>query len=433
MKYLYFLFFILVLFGLILGCSKPSEIEPPNLINPDDSIQVINPVNLEDLPQEINAEFKCSMDSVECVVLANNEFAFDMYDELISHEENMFFSPWSITTALAMTYEGANGKTKEEMANVLKMVEPKHRLPGFASIIDSVNTKSQDYKLSTVNALWAQESYQFLPSYFELVETVYGGKVTNLDFVSETEKSRITINDWVEDNTNNKIKDLIPNGILGPTTALVLTNAVYFKGTWVIEFDKKNTYEAKFDAAQGMVNVDMMKRTDEDAKFKYFEDSKVQMIELPYEGDRLSMFVILPKDKTEDVEINNYKFNQWQSSMENKRVKLYLPKFKFEQKKMLKEIFIGMGMVESFSSLADFSLMTGKKDLFISQVIHQAYIDVNEEGTEAAAATAVVMNFKSAPDDSTPVFNANHPFTFIIKDQLSGSILFMGEVVNPSE
>jgi len=240
MNLFYFFIFLILVIGLTFGCSGPSEIEPVDsdiVVRPQEP--VLEPIDSNELPKPIDEELRCSMGAVECTILANNDFAFDIYDELKGEDENLFISPWSITTALAMTYEGAKGNTQVEMAEVLHMVQPEERLSGFKAIIESINAKQNDYQLSTANVLWAQKDFNFLEDYFNKVETYYSGKVTNLDFTDETEKSRVTINNWVEEKTNDKIKNLIPKGVITPLTRLILTNAVYFKGTWVLEFDKK--------------------------------------------------------------------------------------------------------------------------------------------------------------------------------------------------
>lgn len=380
----------------------------------------------------MQTELSCETDSMFCVVNANNEFAFDLYEEYSQIEGNMFYSPWSISTALAMTYEGAKGETSQVMANVLHMVQPEYRLAGFRQAIESINAGSDDYMLSTANALWVQNGYPFLQSYLDTVEENYFGKATNLDFATKTEESRQTINEWVEDNTNDKIKDLIKRGMIGPGTLLVLTNAVHFKGTWVLEFDKDETKESDFDTGSGTVKVDMMQRTDDEAIYNFFEDDDVQVIELPYEGDRLNMIVVLPKDDLDSMDFSLDNLQDWKSGMLEERVKVYFPKFKFEQETLMSDMLRDMGMGLAFTNAADFSGMTGAQDITISEVIHKAFVEVNEEGTEAAAATAVIMKATSAMDpEPIPEFRADHPFIFIIEDETTGQILFIGRVVNP--
>jgi len=378
-------------------------------------------------------------EGVNVVVNANNQFAFDLYSQFKeeSKDENIFFSPYSISVALTMTYEGAKGQTAEEMRSVLHIPEDANlRRPNFAKIINEINKKDKKYKLSTANALWAQKDYEFLEEYTNTVEKYYGGKVTNLDFVGETEKSRQTINIWVEEQTNNKIKDLIPPGVLDELTRLVLTNAIYFKGTWVLQFDPKDTQDEGFTTSAGQtVKVPMMRLTGEDAEFNYAETDKVQILEMPYEGEDLSMLIILPKENDlENIEesITPEKLSEWKNILKKQRVDIFIPKFKFETKYFMVDTLKKMGMVSAFNAPpADFSGMDGTKNLKIQNVIHQAFVEVNEEGTETAAATAVIVGRESV--QITPVFRADHPFIFIIQQKDTGNILFLGRVSDPTK
>ena len=340
-----------------------------------------------------------------------------------------------------MTYEGARGETADEMQSVLHF--PKEngtRRQGFLDAYNGLNGAGRNYTLSTANALWAQKDFTFLKDYFDVTDKYFEGKVTNLDFAKDTENSRQTINKWVENQTNDKIKDLIPKGAIDKSTRLVLTNAIYFKGTWVKQFDVKDTTVKDFNVSPGKtVQADMMSMTGENARFNYSETDKAQILELPYSGGDLSMLVLLPKNGnlgSLESSLDAGKLASWTGNLREERVDVYLPKFKFETKYMMADTLKGMGMPTAFSGNADFSGMTGKKDLFISQVIHQAYVEVNEEGTEAAAATAVVVEFASAmntPETKIPVFNADHPFIFVIREKANGNILFMGRVSDPSQ
>ena len=377
----------------------------------------------------------------DTVVGANNQFAFDLYSKYKSEKGNIFFSPYGISTALTMTYEGAKGETAEEIQAVLRIPkdDEKRRLES-EKIYNQINKDSKDYKLSTANALWAQKDYQFLEEYVNNIGEYYGGKTTNLDFIKETEKSCVTINDWVEGQTNNKIKNLIPKGVIDSMTRLVLTNAIYFKGAWVLQFDEKDTKDENFKTNLGQtVKVPMMRLTGDDAEFNCVKADKVQILELSYDGEDLSMLFILPKeDNLEKLEksINTKKLSEWRSALEKQRVDIYIPKFKFETKYFMAETLKEMGMPLAFKwPGADFSGMDGTRNLYIGDVIHQAFIEVNEEGTEAAAATAVVMLWGSLGGEkpAIPVFRADHPFIFIIQQKETGNILFMGRVNDPNE
>ena len=367
---------------------------------------------------------------------ANNRFALELYSRMKEEGDNVFFSPWSISSALAMTYEGARGKTAEEMLSVLHFpADDRKRMSAFAGILAEINKGDKKYELRTANALWAQKDYHLLDSFSGIIQKYYGGKVTDLNFVDDPEGSRTTINDWVEDQTNEKIKDLIPSGTINQFTRLVLTNAIYFKGEWVKQFDKKNTQVREFRVSPSKtVEVPMMSSTGPEAKFNYIETENVQILELPYSGKELSMLVLLPKDENLEAledSLTVEKLAEWRNSLVEEKVDVYVPKFKLETKYSLVDTFKRLGMRDAFDSgHADFSGITGKRDLFISDIIHQGYVEVNEEGTEAAAATGVIMVTSAQMPGKT--FMADHPFLFIILERDTGNILFMGRIINPS-
>lgn len=379
------------------------------------------------------------------VAIANNQFAFDLYAKYKSQDGNIFYSPYSITSVLAMTYEGARGQTAEEMQLVLHFPQdsfnPKY---SFLQMNQKINRKNKEYELKIANALWAQNDSMFLDDYFDLVEKYYDGKITNLDFANDVEKSRLIINSWVEEKTNNKIKNLIPQNKLSEKARLVLTNAIYFKGSWLYPFDKKKTKEHDFRmAADRTVKTQMMCLIDEESTFNYGETDKFQILELPYEGNDLSMLIILPKDdnlKAVEELLNLENFSHWKALLSYEGVDVYLPKFKFEAQYFMDQDLIGMGMSTAFTfgidygGSADFSGMTGNKQLNIDQVIHKAFVEVNEEGTEAAAATALIMGLGAfMSPELKKTFKADHPFIFIIQDVETENILFLGRVRNPTE
>jgi serpin B len=295
-----------------------------------------------------------------------------------------------------------------------------------------MNKEEKEYILSTANALWASENYRFLDEYFDLIEKFYMGKVTNLDFVNEAEKSRQTINTWVEDQTNGKIKDLLKKEHITPMTRLILTNAIYFKGNWVKQFDEEKTKESDFKVdSETTAKVPMMSMRDE--SFNYTATQDLQILELPYEGEDLSMLILLPMEGNldsveESLTLEN--LANWRNNLREQEIDIFIPKFKFETKYDMGETLIDMGMPTAFSpGGADFSGMDGTKNLSIGFVVHQGFVEVNEKGTEAAAATAVGMIETSIPN----TFNADHPFLFLIQDRDSGNILFMGRVTDPSK
>lgn len=379
---------------------------------------------------------------VKAVVAGNSEFVLDLYAKLKDDPKirgaggNLFFSPYSISTALAMTWAGARGETEKQMAEVLHFTLPQNRLhPAFGALENRLNAagKKGGYELNVASALWGQRGYDFLQEFLELTRKNYGAGLRDVDFAKKTEKTRRTINAWVEKQTKDKIKELIKPGVLDSLTRLVLTNAIYFKGDWAIQFDKKDTRDAPFTVTPGQkVKVPMMYLK---ADFKYWADSRLQVLELPYKSDELGMVVLLPRkiDGLAELEksLTSKNLEQWLAKLQKQEVVVYLPRFKLLSEFSMAELLGAMGMKDAFSAEADFSAMTGKKELFISAVLHKAFVKVNEEGTEAAAATGVAMRLTAVR--RTPVFRADHPFVFMIKDNRSGSILFMGRVTNPGQ
>jgi len=390
---------------------------------------------LQDIPKADSIKVDlASPEAQKSAVDANNRFAFDLLSKYRSDSgKNVFFSPYSISAAIAMAYEGARGKTADEMVSVFNFpMDNSERWDGFADIYNEINKKDKKYKLSSANALWAREGSSFQKEYLDTVEKYYGGKATNVDFEKDAENSRITINKWMSDQTEGNIKDPIPKGAIDQSTRLVLTNAVYFKGTWAKQFDKKNTQDADFKLDNGsIVRAKMMSLTGEEARFDYAETDQAQILEMPYSGEDISMLVILPKEGKQDnfeSELTVENLEAWKKKLENMPVNVYFPKYKFETKYAIADTLKEMGMPTAFTQDADFSGMDGKKDLVISAVIHQAYVEVNEDGTEASGAVKVALT------SAMPVvFNANHPFIFLIQDKASGNILFMGRVADPTK
>ena len=392
-----------------------------------------------------------TQEGIQQVVDANNQFAFGLYNSLSENETgNLFYSPYSISTALAMTYEGAEGQTAEEMKTVFHFPEFEILRPNSAAIYNLINKNNKDYELSTGNALWVQYDYPFFYFYTSRDENYYGGKAAEVDFVGETEKSRQTINEFIEKQTKNKIVDLISQGMLSPMTRLVLTNAIYFKGDWVYEFDEGETRDREFSISENeKINVPTMYMKSEDIELNYANLEKLQILELPYKGNDTSMLIILPKQGNffdyekgeqegvyytlEDINLSYEKLEEYKSQMnETKLAHIILPKFKFETEYLLNDVLSSMGMPTAFDQvLADFSGMGEMTNLVISKIIHKAYIDVNEKGTEAAAATAVIMQVRAAFGGEN--FEADHPFIFIIQEKETGEILFMGRVADPTQ
>ena len=370
------------------------------------------------------------------VVNANNKFAFDLYSQLNKSEKgNIFYSPYSISAALAMTYEGTKGHTADEMKSVFHFPENSILRPNFAAIYNDINEGVKDYELRTGNALWAQQNYPLLENYTSRIEKYYGGKAANLNFAKETEKSRQTVNSFIEEQTNNRIKNLLPSGFLNELTRLVLTNAIYFKGTWEWEFDKSDTREQDFKITPtNIVKTPMMYMKPKKTRLNYANIGDLQVLELPYKGGKISMLILLPTENLESIEptLTTEKLSEYKSQMqETKLDAIYLPKFEFDTKYTLNENLKALGMPTAFdSNNADFSGMTESEKIWIDFVIHQAYVKVDEKGTEAAAATTVGMVGSAIPRNV--VFKADHPFIFFIQEKDTGNILFFGRVVNPA-
>jgi len=368
----------------------------------------------------------------------NNAFAIDLYSQLRKQDGNLFFSPESISTAFAMAYAGARGSTASEMATALHFTLPPDKLhPAMGALLTSLNAARNGYQLRVADALWAEKDYTFLGDFLKLTASDYGAGFNRVDFKGAPEQVRATINQWVEQETKNKIKDLLPPGSLTPATRLVLTNAIYFKGDWQTQFDKAATKEEDFrlSAAQ-TVKAPLMHLT---AKLGYFNGGTFQSVEIPYKSGELSMIVLLPNDAAGlpalEQSLTAASVQQWFSRLRGgAKIILTLPKFKMTQQFQLGNTLSAMGMAQAFQKgAADFSGMTGKRDFWISAAIHKAYIDVNEEGTEAAAATGIVMRSMAMQREQPPfVFRADHPFLFVIRDNRSGGILFMGRVADPT-
>jgi len=367
-----------------------------------------------------------------------NQFGFDLFQQLRQQQGNLFFSPYSIQSALAMTATGARGDTAQQMTKVLHIPDDVARFAGMEQgLMSSLLNQPKGYDIRIANALWGQNKHPFIPEFISLVQRSFRAEGRTMDFTKEPDQSRLTINAWVETQTNDRIKDLLPSGSITPLTKLVLTNAIYFKGTWLTPFNKNFTKPLDFSlTADQNIKTDMMYRS---GQMAYVENNDLQVVELPYEGGRLSMIVVLPKKKDGlgDVEamLTAEKLNSWITGMKPVKVNLTYPKIKTTYSATLNDPLSLMGMVNAFKQdKADFSGMDGTRELSISAVIHKAFCEINEEGTEAAAATGVVMRAKSAAPINQPPpveFKADHPYLYLIRDTQTGSLLFLGRVADP--
>jgi serpin B len=385
----------------------------------------------------------------EKLVEGNMEFALDLYQQLVEDEGNFMFSPYSISSALAMTYAGANGTTAEQMASTLHFELPETKLhQGFNNLDQTLvkgsdtseDTDDQDGLLHIVNAIWGQENYEFRKSFLDTLTEHYGAGLRIVDYRSEPEAARITINDWVSRETEEKITELIPPGVITKETRLVLTNALYFKAAWEKPFSKGSIGLRPFHLLTGNeIEVYMMTQTN---TFPYIERSEYQAVELPYDGQGISMVIILPPEGKFTEFEGNLDFSRLRnilSGLDDERVRLSIPKFKLESDFQLDKALSLMGMPLAFDWIkADFTRMTTEKDepLYIGSVLHKSFIDVDEKGTEAAAATAVVMMTGAAPGskpDEPKIMTVDRPFIFLIRDIETDTILFLGRVLDPGE
>jgi serpin B len=370
-------------------------------------------------------------------VTGNSAFALDLYQALRSQPGNLFYSPYSISLALAMTYAGARGETETEMADVLHFTLPQDQLHAAFNGLDvqlnrEVEGEEQSFQLNIANSIWGQQNFAFQPDFLDTLAVNYGAGLRLVDYAADPEAARQQINAWVEDETQDKIKDLIPAGALDPLTRLVLANAIYFKAAWQNQFEQNNTEDAPFTLLDGsQVDVPTMRQSE---GMNYAAGDGWQAVELAYEGGRQSMLILLPAEgqfEAFEASLNTARLDDILNAMEWTTVELALPKFSFESEFELNRALAELGMPVAFDAeRADFSGMTGESNLYISDVIHKAFVDVNEEGTEAAAATAVIMRLESMPIDPVQM-QVDHPFIFMIRDNETGSILFTGRVVNP--
>jgi len=421
--------FMLLTFSLS-GCAdSPSEEDLSNATGGE--AQTVAP-STPKVPIDANTVSKIPQTATSQAV---NAFATSLYAQLKTQAGNLFLSPYSLSSALTMIYAGARGNTKEEMAKVLHLGTNETAIHnGFGELERSLSANPATYQLSVANAIWVQKRKVFLAAEFaELLQDAYQAGVKTADFENSAEVERTRINRWVAKQTAQKIQELLTPGLLTPQTQLVLTNAIYFKGQWQWPFNPEDTRELPFIKLDGsQIKVPTMYQKE---KFAYLEDDQVQMIELPYQSSAsspgLSMVILLPT-QTDGVGLSKLEekladYLRASSDLKSQEVSVYLPKFKVAATFQLKEILQQLGMQEAFDpGTADFSGMTENKALAISAVVHQAFVEVNEEGTEAAAATAVVGS-----RGRSLVFRADHPFVFWIKDNASGTLLFLGRVMTP--
>lgn len=427
-----YLVLVVVLILVTTGCSD-GTIDLPGGGKPQEVISELSREDQGDFP----------LDELAGLADGNTAFALDLYQQLASGEGNLFYSPYSISAALAMTYAGAEGNTAQEMAAVFHFLENENQLhAGFNALDQYLEGLAEQefpddigdpFQLNIANAIWGQKDFHFEEDFLDTLALNYGAGLQLLDYILAPEESRQTINQWVSDQTKEKIQDLIPEGAIDSDTRLVLSNAIYFKATWLEPFDEYLTEEGIFYGLGGEEITVPMMRLGMDASFPYYQGDGYQAVALPYLGGEVSMLVLIPDEgsfKEFEAGFSTQVLDQVRAEMAYTPIHLIFPKFEFETEISLARTLAAMGMPEAFSVAADFSGMTGDKDLFISDVFHKAYIGVDEEGTEAAAATAVVMKLTAAPMDPIQL-TVDRPFLFAIQDHQTNSILFMGRVVSP--
>jgi serpin B len=371
---------------------------------------------------------------------STNAFATRLYSHLSGQKpENLFFSPASLTAALTLAYGGARGQTAAEMAQVLALPAngdaAHHAQAQFLNWVRGEGKpEGRPFQLAMANALWGQRDISWRPDFLNLAKLHYAAGLRLVDFEADPEAVRREINTWVAQNTQNRIPELLVSGTIHREIRLVLTNAIYFKADWAMPFEKEATHPAAFHLVSGKkVNKPTMHQI---KHFKYRETEQAQILEMPYRGDELSMVVVLPKPTSSlhavESELDPKSFTQWTAGMKPRRVAVSLPKFTFRTSLDLGKTLASLGMPLAFTNRADFSGLTDELNLKIDKVIHQAYVAVDEKGTEAAAATAITMMPTAAPLEEDPViFKADRPFLFYIREQKSGTVLFLGRLMEP--
>ena len=372
------------------------------------------------------------------VVKANNQFAIDMYQQINGQskqaEKNVFFSPYSLSTAMAMLYVAAEGETKAQIQRAFYYPSLNVLNPNSAALHEQFNKPNPNYQLATANDLWIQQGLRPNQNYLDTVQRYCGGKVTPLDFKNSPEPSRQTINKTIANYTQQMIPEVLPASSIDTNTVTVLTNAVYFKGDWKTSFapSKKRPFNT-FDGSS--IDVDMMH---EQAPYAYTEDAQVQVVQLPYKGDELSMMVVLPKAKDKIAmqrvvnTLNAKQISQWNNNLVKHEVILDLPKFKLEESYTMDSLLATMGMAKAFSSEANFSLFSQNIPLSVDAIVHKAVVEVDEKGTKAAASTGItILPISRGYYVNTSTFTADHPFIFMIIDNKTDAILFLGQVNEP--
>ncbi|XP_036934238.1 leukocyte elastase inhibitor-like [Acanthopagrus latus] len=376
---------------------------------------------------------------------ANTTFALALLKKLSDNDKtgNVFYSPFSISSALAMVMMGARGNTATQMSECLKLQNSQLDVHDkFAKLLSDLNKANTPYALCVANRLYGEQSYMFVKDFLAETKKHYSAELESVDFITNAEEARVNINSWVEKQTQDKIKNLLAEGVVDNATKMVLVNAIYFKGTWDKQFKEEKTYDAQFNLNKNDTKPVKMMRQKSRYRLLKIDDPDIncKILEMPYKGNDLSMLILLPNEIEDDTTgleklekaLTYEKFNEWTNPamMTNDEVEVSLPRFKMEEKYDLNDVLISMGMKDAFNvGMSDFSGMSPANDLFLSKVVHKAFVEVNERGTEAAAATGIVCTLQCFR--ITPTFKADHPFLFFIRHNDSKSILFAGRFCSP--
>ena len=422
---------LLLLISTCVGCTPPASRTAASEPSIQPAQPTAEPIAFEPVDQT----------DIQSLVDGNTRFALELYRQLQESQGNLFFSPYSISLALGMTYAGARSETEKQMAEVLHFTEQQTFHPAVLSLNDNIlspagsndDDDQQRFQLNIANSIWGQEGFAFQPDFLSALSTYYGAGMQLVDYINAAEDARRQINAWVEDETEDKIKDLIPSGVLDSMTRLVLANAIYFNAAWEHQFEEQATQDAPFTLLDGSeISVPTMNQHE---KFTYMEKDGLQVIELPYGQQSASMVILLPEREAFrqfEAGLDQETLASILDSLQPADVQLSFPKFSFDSQFDLVAALNQLGLSAPFDpQVADFSGMDGARDLYISNILHKAFIDVDENGTEAAAATAVVMKLTSAMPTEPVEVKVDHPFIFLIRDNESGSILFMGRILDP--
>jgi len=427
---------ILIAFTLLFslfGCGAPPQ--------PPETPPVSSPTEVMPLVSDPIEVVESDPEEIEKVVSGNSQFALDLYQVLRQSPGNLFFSPYSISLAMSMTYAGAAEDTEQQMADTLNYLDQDQQHPAIFALNRDLQSRSQEgaesdtqgFTLNIANSLWGQEDYPFVPQFLDTVAAYYEAPMFLVDYINQSEQARVQINDWVSEKTEEKIQDLIAPGVLDPLTRLVLVNAIYFNAAWQNQFEEGLTQEDIFTLLDGSEVTTLMMNQQETLGYTALDG--LQVIRLPYKEDLASMVVILPDEGEFDALESSLDLDQLQvllAQTVSQELKLTFPKFKFDSSFELVEAMQALGMSAPFSlQEADFSGMNADRELFISNILHKAFVDVDEQGTEATAATAVVMSLTSAMPVEPIEVRVDRPFIFLIQDTQTGTILFIGRVLDP--